>query len=66
MREKDRENKRDRSRERGRKRIPSRLHSVGKKPEVGLQLLNREIMTKSWKLNLLSYPRALYVRRAPL
>ena len=32
-------------RERERERIPSRLHAVSAKPEVGLKLMNREIMT---------------------
>ena len=47
----------------GRKRIPSKLPTVGTEPDVGLQLMNLEIMTqaeiKSWTLNQLSYPGAL-------
>ena len=47
-----------------RERIPSRLPTVGAKPDVGLELTNREIMTsaetKSWSLNQLSYPGVLY------
>ena len=34
-------------RERGRERIPSRLHTVIAKPDVGLELMNCEITTKS-------------------
>ena len=29
----------------GRERIPSRLHTAGAEPDVGLELMNREIMT---------------------
>ena len=34
-----------RDRKRGRDRIPSRLHTVSAKPDMGLKLMNREIMT---------------------
>ena len=51
-----------------RERIPSRLHAVSKESDVGLDLMNYEIMTravtKSWTLNQLSHPGApilLYV-----
>ena len=43
-----------------RNRIPSRLHTVSAEPNVGLTLMNHEIMTwteiKSWTLNWLSQP----------
>ena len=57
------ESEQGRSRER-RKRIPSRLHAVSAEPNVGLNLMNQEIMTwakiKSQTFNQLSYPSALY------
>ena len=31
--------------ERGGERIPSRLHAVSMEPDVGLELMNHEIMT---------------------
>ena len=31
--------------QRGRERIPSRLHTVSEEPDVGLEVMNREIMT---------------------
>ena len=34
-----------RDRERGRERILSRLHAVRAEPDVGLKLMNHEIMT---------------------
>ena len=34
-----------RGRDRGKERIPSRLHTVSTEPNVGLDLMNREIMT---------------------
>ena len=34
-----------RGRERGRERTPSWLHTAGTEPDVGLDLLNPEIMT---------------------
>ena len=41
-----------RDRDRERKRIPSRLRTVSTEPDAGLELTNREIMTraeiKSW------------------
>ena len=46
--ERERENKKyewGRGRGRGRKRIPSRLRFVSTEPEVGLDLVNREITT---------------------
>ena len=48
--------KRERERSRERERIPSRLHST--KPDMGLKLTNREIMTwaKSQTLHQLSHP----------
>ena len=53
----------ERERERERKRIPSRLHAVSADPDVGLNLINREIMTgaeiKSQRLNRLSRSGAL-------
>ena len=36
-----------RGRERGRKRIPSRLHTISAEPNVGLDLMNCEIMTRA-------------------
>ena len=36
----------DVQRERERERIPSRLHTVSTEPNAGLELTNREIMTK--------------------
>ena len=48
MREREREGKggrgKRRGRERGRQRIPCRFHAVGEKPDVGLELLNHEIV----------------------
>ena len=50
-------------RKRGRERIPSRLHAASKKPNMGLELTNHEIMIwakiKSQTLNKLSHPDAL-------
>ena len=43
MRERERE--RDRERERERERIASRPHTVSAEPGMGLELMNREIMT---------------------
>ena len=40
-----REEQRERERERERERIPSRLHTVSSEPDVGLDLMNHEIMT---------------------
>ena len=44
--------------ERGRARIPSRLHAVSTEPDVELELMNCEIITRpeiqSWMLNRLS------------
>ena len=37
----------ERQRERGRDRIPSRLHNVSTEPNAGLELTNREIMTRA-------------------
>ena len=45
--EREREHTQWRGRERGRKRIPSRLHAVSAEPDVGLDLTNREITTRS-------------------
>ena len=49
--------------ERKGERIPSRLCAVGSEPNMGLELMNHEIMTrayiKSWTLNQLSHPGAL-------
>ena len=46
--------------ERGRGRIPSRLHAASPEPDVGLDLVNPEIMTRaeteSQALNGLSHP----------
>ena len=51
-----------RDRERQRERIPSRLHAVSMKPNVGLDFTNCEIMTwakiKRQTLNQLSHPGA--------
>ena len=56
----EREHKQRRGRERGRQKIPSRLHTVSSEPNVGLELTNREIMTRaeiqSWTFNWLSCP----------
>ena len=50
-------------RERRRETIPSNLHAASTKPDMGLEVLNHEIMTsakiKSWTLNRLSHPGAL-------
>ena len=52
-----RESERERER---RERIPSRLHAVSTEPDMGLELMNREIMTraenKSQMLSLLNHP----------
>ena len=49
----------ERERERERERIPSRLHAISAEPNVGLKLMNREIMTwaeiKSCPFNRLSH-----------
>ena len=62
-RERERESPYGRGRERGRERIPSRLCTVGSKPNAGLELMNHEIMTwaetKTWALKQLSHPGAL-------
>ena len=54
------ESKHGRGRERGRERIPSRLCTVSSEPDVGLKLINYEIMIwaeiKSQMLNQLSHP----------
>ena len=51
-----------REREWEKERIPSRLHTVSPEPDVGLELMNHEIMTraetKSWTLNQLSHSGA--------
>ena len=51
----EREHKQGKDRERGRERISSRLHTVSAEPDVGLELMNHEIMTwaklKSQTLN---------------
>ena len=48
--------------ERQRERIPGRLHNASAEPDVGLQLMNHEIVTqaeiKSWMLHRLSHPGA--------
>ena len=46
-REKERESarKQGRGRERGRERIPSRLHTISTKPNVGLEPTNCDIVT---------------------
>ena len=44
-RERGRETKWGRGRERGRERIPSRLCAVSVEPDVGLDPMNRGIMT---------------------
>ena len=41
----ERQQVRERQRERGRQRIPSSLHAVSAEPDVGLELMNLEIMT---------------------
>ena len=41
-RERERDREEGRSRERGSERIPSRLHAVSAKPDVGLDLTNHE------------------------
>ena len=45
-----------------RERVPSRFCTVSEEPEVGLSLMNHEIMTwariKNWMLNQLSHPGA--------
>ena len=38
---------RERGRERGRKRIPSRPHAISAEPDAGLELMNRELMTRA-------------------
>ena len=45
MRERERKCKWGRGREREKERIPSRLHTVSTKPNLGLEPTNREIMT---------------------
>ena len=56
------EQEQGRGRERGRKRIPSSVCAVSAEPNVGLELMNHEIMTsatiKSLILNWLSLPGA--------
>ena len=51
-----------RGKEGGKGRIPSSLRTASAEPNVGLNLLNREIVTcaeiKSWTLNQLSHPGA--------
>ena len=44
-RERERESKSWRDRESGRERIPSRLYTDSMEPDVGLEPMNREIMT---------------------
>ena len=48
--------------ERGKETIPSRLCAIGMEPDLGLDLMNREIMTwaeiKSRTFNWLSHPDA--------
>ena len=44
-REGEGEGEREREREREKERIPSRLHAVRTEPDVGLSLMNGEIMT---------------------
>ena len=39
-----------RGRERGRRRIQSRLHAVSTEPHMGLEFMNREIMTGAQRL----------------
>ena len=46
-RERERENEQERGRERRRDRIPSRLHTIGTDPSVGLEPTNHEIMTRA-------------------
>ena len=45
MRERERERERETERETERERIPSRLCTVSAKPDAGLELTNREIVT---------------------
>ena len=49
--------------ERGRERIPSRFRTVSAEPDVGLELMSREILTcteiESRMLNQLSHPGSL-------
>ena len=47
MRERETEHEQGRGRERGdtESKADSRLHAVSKEPDVGLELMNREIMT---------------------
>ena len=45
LRERERERDRGRGREKGRERIPSRLCADSAEPNVGLSLMNHEIMT---------------------
>ena len=53
---------RERERERERERLPSRLHTASTEPDMGLQLINHEVMTwaktKSQMLNQLNHPSA--------
>ena len=61
MRERERVSKQGKGSERGRERIPSRLCPVSTEPDVGLKLMNREIMTaetKSWVCDRLSHRAA--------
>ena len=62
MRVSEHAHKQRRGRERGRERIPSRLCAVSTEPNTGLEVTNREIMTrakiKSLTLNRLSHPGA--------
>ena len=43
--ERERKRERERERERARERLPSRLHTISVKPDVGLEPMKREIMT---------------------
>ena len=39
------ERERERARERGRQRIPSKLHALHTEPNMGIDLMNHEMMT---------------------
>ena len=56
------ERERETDRQKQRRKIPSRLCIVSTEPNLGLELMNREIMTsakiKSWLLNRLRHPGA--------
>ena len=43
--EREREREQGRGRERGKARILSRLHTVSAEPDLGLEIMNHEIMT---------------------